>query len=74
MTEVFLRRCKALLDTSELTFKEGLICCPSMKDVDLHKYSQLQGHIQTLRNIVEIKEFLRDEIEELSDEREDTRT
>lgn len=45
-----------------------------MKDVDLHKYSQLQGHIQTLRNIVEIKEFLRDEIEELNNEREDTRT
>ncbi len=70
-----MSRCKELLNTAEYDFRESLICCSSLEKVDLHHYSQLQGHIQTLRNIIDIKDFLKDEIERLDEnERDSTRT
>lgn len=68
MSQLLLQTLQEHLLASEEEFKESLIGCKSLSQIDLHTYSQIKGQILALRQIKDIKNFLEPELDRLDEE------
>ena len=74
MTQIFLKVVQNNLSKNEEFLKGSVLNTISLKDVDLCVLSQCKGHIHTLRDILDMKNYITDEDIEGSHDRDGIRT